>query len=316
MNSLPHPWWDFGYYGVFACVFLEQMGVPIPAFPALLAAGALVASGELNLLACLTTAVVAALLADLIWYGVGIVRGGSVLDLMCRLSWKPDTCVSKTKTLFSQHGTKTLIFSKFIPGLSTLAPPLAGMVQVPLARFIAYDGLGSALWVLVPLVAGAYLQKSLVTLQSQMETFKGCLPWFCGAAIIAVLIWRYINRRLYAKKLAEGLLAGISVSDLKKRLDQDGDLSVIDVRDELSARAKAVTLPMARWIPYSILPKRLGELALDKPIVVYCDCPEDQTAVAMADLLRQSGGTDVRPLLGGLQAWINQGWSTVELKLE
>jgi membrane protein DedA with SNARE-associated domain/rhodanese-related sulfurtransferase len=314
MNSLPHSWWDLGYYGVFGCVFLEQAGVPIPAFPALLAAGALVASGELNLLACLLTAVVAALLADLIWYGVGKVRGGSVLNLMCQLSWKPDTCVSKTKTLFSQHGTKTLIFSKFIPGLSTLAPPLAGMAQVPLSRFVAYDGLGSVLWALAPLVAGAYLQKSFITLQSQMETFKGYLPWFCGAAIIAVLIWRYFNRRFYAQKLAKGLLMGINVFDLKKRLDRDEDLTVIDVRDELNARANAVTLPKARWIPYSILSDRVDELALDKPIVVYCDCPEDQAAVEMAALLRQRGAKDVRPLLGGLQAWINQGWTTSELK--
>jgi len=316
MNPSPHAWWDWGYYGVFACVFFEQAGVPIPAFPALLAAGALVASGELSLPACLLSAVLAALLADLIWYAIGKVRGGAVLNLMCRLSWRPDTCVSKTKILFSQHGTKTLIFAKFIPGLSTLAPPLAGMAQVPLTRFVAYDGLGSILWALVPLIAGAYLQKSLVTLQSQMETFKGYLPWLCGTAIIAVLIWRYFNRRFYTRELTKGLLAGIAVGDLKKRLDQDEDLTVIDVRDELSARAKAVTLPKARWIPYSILPDRLTELALDKPIVVYCDCPEDQAAVAMADLLRQRGGKEVRPLLGGLGAWMSQGWSTTELKSE
>ncbi|MCE0498532.1 MAG: VTT domain-containing protein [Methylacidiphilales bacterium] len=316
MNPSPHAWWDLGYYGVFGCVFLEQLGVPIPAFPALLAAGALVASGELNLPTCLLTAVLAALPADLIWYGIGKIRGGAVLNLMCRLSWKPDTCVSKTKILFLEHGTKTLIFSKFIPGLSTLAPPLAGMARVPLTRFVAYDGLGSALWALVPLIAGAYLQKSFITLQSQMEAFKGWLPWLCGAAIIAVLVWRYLNRRFYTRELAQGLLAGINVADLKNRLDGDEDLTVIDVRDELSARSKAVMLPKARWIPYTLLPDRLEELALDKPIVVYCDCPKDQAAVAMADLLRERGGKDVRPLLGGLEAWMNQGWSTLEWKPE
>jgi membrane protein DedA with SNARE-associated domain/rhodanese-related sulfurtransferase len=299
MHSSSHAWWDLGYYGVFACVFLEQLGVPIPAFPALVAAGALVASGELSLGGCLLTAVVAA-----------------VLNLMCRLSWKPDTCVSKTKNLFSLHGTKTLLFSKFIPGLSTLAPPLAGMTRIPLPRFVAYDGVGSMLWALVPLLAGEYLQKSLMSLQSEVETFKGYLPWLCGAAIIAVLIWRYMNRHFYAKELSKGREAGIDVRDLKERLDRDEELTLIDVRDELSVKANGVAVPKARWIPSSILPERLKELALDKPIVVYCDCPADESAVAMAEMLRQHGAQDVRPLLGGLAAWMNQGWSTAELKTE
>jgi membrane protein DedA with SNARE-associated domain/rhodanese-related sulfurtransferase len=316
MHSPSHAWWDLGYYGVFACVFLEQAGVPIPAFPALVAAGALVASGELSLGACLLTAVVAAVLADLIWYGIGRVRGTAVLNLMCRLSWKPDTCVTKTKNLFTAYGTKTLLVAKFIPGLSTLAPPLAGMTQVPLVRFTAYDGAGSLLWALAPLLAGEYLQKSLMSLQSEVETFKGYLPWLCGAAIIAVLIWRYVNRHYYARELKKGREAGIDVRDLKARLDRDEELTVIDVRDELSVRANAVALPKARWIPYSILPERLKELALDKTIVVYCDCPADESAVAMADLLRQHGAQDVRPLLGGLAAWMNQGWSTAELRTE
>ena len=122
--------------------------------------------------------------------------------------------------------------------------------------------------------------------------------------------------RNYTRKLAKGTQAGIDVVALKQRLYLAEDMMIIDVRDEMSVRANAVILPRARWIPFSLLRDRLPELPLDKPIVVYCDCPEDQAAVVTSELLRQSGGKDVRPLVGGLQAWIKQGWSTIELKLE
>ncbi len=131
MTGSTHAWWDFGYAGIFVCVFLEQIGVPIPAFPALLAAGTLVASGTLSLTGCLIVAVIAGLVADNIWYGIGRAKGTHVLHLMCRLSWKPDGCVGKTKGMFTQHGSKTLVFAKFVPGLSVLAPPLAGSHTCP-----------------------------------------------------------------------------------------------------------------------------------------------------------------------------------------
>jgi membrane protein DedA with SNARE-associated domain/rhodanese-related sulfurtransferase len=316
MTSSPHAWWDFGYAGIFGCVFLEQIGVPIPAFPALLAAGALVASGEMNLFMCLVVATAAALLADMIWYGIGRARGGKVLNLMCFLSWRPDTCVSKTKNAFSEHGTKTLLFAKFVPGLSTLAPPLAGITQVPFPRFLLYDGFGTVIWALAPLLAGAYLQKSFAALQSQAYTLVPYLPWICGFLIVAVLIWRYVNRTRYMKALNESLRHAISVGDLKALLDQRRDLVVLDVRDELDARSKPLILPGARWIPYPVLPDRIGNLPLEKPIIVYCDCPKDQGSVAMADLLRQRGAKQAQPLHGGLSGWMTQGFATEELPAE
>jgi membrane protein DedA with SNARE-associated domain/rhodanese-related sulfurtransferase len=310
MGSSPHAWWDWGYGGIFACVFLEQIGVPIPAFPALLAAGALVAGGELHLGGCLLTALAASLLADLIWYQIGRVQGGAVLNLMCRLSWRPDTCVSNTKNAFAKYGTSTLLFSKFVPGLSVLAPPLSGMARVALGRFILFDGIGAVIWAIVPLLAGAYLQKTFVAVEAQVSAWKGALPWVCGLAILGVMLWRYWDRRRFTQRLARGLEHGIDPTELKDRLDRGEELIVIDVRDEMNLRAKAVLVPGARWMPYSTLPDRLAELALEKPIVTYCDCPEDQAAVGMADLLRARGAQQVHPLRGGLEGWRNQGWPT------
>jgi len=316
MHPDAHAWWNFGYTGVFVCVFLEQIGVPIPAFPALLGAGALVASGEMSLPACVAVAVAAALLADGIWYSVGRARGSKVLNLMCRLSWRPDTCVSKTKNAFSVLGPNALLFAKFVPGLSTLAPPLAGITQVAIPRFVLYDGAGTVIWALIPLVAGTYLQDLFAAWETKAYSLIPYLPWICGSLIVGVLIWRYVNRTKYMQALRISLLhGGIQPEELKSLIDAKQDLVVLDIRDEISAKALPVTLPQARWIPYRALTERLGELPLDKPIVVYCDCPEDQGAIAMVDLLREHGITRARVLRGGLEAWIAKGFATSELNL-
>ncbi len=221
--------------------------------------------------------------------------------------------MSKTKVLFSNHGTKTLLFSKFVPGLSTLAPPLAGIAQVPFPRFVFYDGLGSLIWALAPLIVGAYLQKSFVALQTQVYSLVPYLPWICGFLILAVLAWRYVNRTRYMKELRESLRGAVDPEELKRRLDRGEDVFVLDVRDPLDARSKPVTLPKTRWIPYTALTERFAELPLDKPIIVYCDCPEDQGSVAVSDDLRERGLKLTRPLRGGLSAWMRKGFETVEL---
>jgi len=313
MNQSPHVWWNFGYAGVFGCVFLEQIGVPIPAFPALLGAGALVATGALSLPTCVVVAMSAALLADLIWYGIGRAKGVQVLHLVCRVSWKPDTCVSKTKGAYARLGVRTLLFSKFFPGLSILAAPLAGITQVSLIQFILYDGTGAAIWALAPLIVGAYLQKSFLAWQQQAWSMVPYLPWICGTLIVVVLIWRYVERSQYLKMLRENLRHGITVDELKRRLDHGDELVVVDVRHEVNVQAQPVCLPQARWIPNRMIVDRLSELDLDKTIIVYCDCPHDQGAVDIVNVLRHHGAKDAHPLRGGLDEWILKGFPTAQL---
>ena len=311
MNHSSSAWWDLGYYGIFACVFLEQVGVPIPAFPALLAAGALAASGELSLPVCLAVAVSAALLADVIWFGIGAVRGGAVLNLMCKVAWRPDSCVSKTKAAFSTYGTKTLLFAKFIPGLSVLAPPLAGIVRVPFVQFLVYDAIGSVIWALTPLLAGLFVRAGLAAWWTRVHLLAD-LPWICGGLIVGVLIWRYVRRRRFLRQLEEGMRDAVTSDELQQRLEQGEDLVVLDVRHEIAARARPVTLPRARWIPHNILAERASELPPGKPIVVYCDCPRDQGAVTMSQWLNTHGAARARPLRGGLDEWIAHGLPTSE----
>jgi rhodanese-related sulfurtransferase len=221
--------------------------------------------------------------------------------------------VSKTKGLFTLHGTKTLLFAKFIPGLSTLAPPMAGMTAVPWRTFIIYDGIGALSWALVPLLVGCYLRDTLKSMQSQVESIETILPWFCGGLVVAVLIWHFIHRRRYLNQLKRSLEDGISSDELKRAIDEGDDLVLLDIRDVIDTQAQPVTLPNARWIPHGVVPERIGELPLEKPIVVFCDCPKDQGAGDMVKVLVSHGAKRVRPLLGGLDGWVAKGFETVDI---
>jgi membrane protein DedA with SNARE-associated domain/rhodanese-related sulfurtransferase len=308
-----HTWWNFGYAGVFLFVFLEQLGVPIPAFPVLIAAGALVASGGLNMMACVGVALIAALLADNIWYGIGRAKGTSVLLLMCRLFWKPDACVNRTKILFVQYGSKTLLFAKFVSGLSTLAPPLAGITQIPFTRFILFDGLGAFIWAVPPLVVGSYLQKGLGSFEAQLSIQMPSLLVICGVVLLVILGWRYLHRRTYRNELGDALSDGIHPEELKQMIDEARDVFVLDIRDEVNVKANPVGIANASWIPYSALLERIKELPCDKPVIVYCDCPQAQAAVSAAKVLKDHGVAFARPLLTGLRGWKKSGFETVAI---
>ena len=131
---------------LFVAVFLEQMGLPLPVVPLLLAAGALSATGQFNLLFGLGIAVLAGLIADTIWFYLGRYRGHRVLGLLCRISLEPDSCVRRTQNVFTRYGLRGVVVSKFVPGFGTVAPPLAAMAGVKFSRFLLADGLASVLY--------------------------------------------------------------------------------------------------------------------------------------------------------------------------
>ncbi len=150
-----------GYILLFAFVLAEQSGLPIPSTPMLLAAGALAGLDRMSLALALLIAVVACLTGDSLWYVLGRVRGFSILSLFCRISLEPDTCVQKTQVTYGKHGVNWLLFAKFVPGLSTIAPPMAGMFKVNPCVFLAMDTVGAILWSGVYLILGWWFRDQL-----------------------------------------------------------------------------------------------------------------------------------------------------------
>ncbi|MCE3242651.1 MAG: hypothetical protein K0Q83_3158, partial [Deltaproteobacteria bacterium] len=175
-----------GYAVLFGWVLLEQLGLPIPAAPLLIAAGALARAGKMNLTFALTLTFVAVILADLFWYSLGRYRGGRILKLLCRISLEPDSCVRRTENLFVRHGVRSLLVAKFIPGLNTAAPSLAGVFRMPVRRFLIFDSLGGFLWVVTVTSLGLILGDQLERISLR---WGGWLVAVLAAGLAAYVLW-------------------------------------------------------------------------------------------------------------------------------
>ncbi len=256
-----------GYALLFAAVLAEQMGLPIPALPTLLAMGALCGLGHFSFAAALAYCLAATLAADLVWYWLGVRRGHTVLNLLCRIALDPDSCVRRTEDVFARRGASALLFAKFVPGLSTAAPPMAGMIHMRLWRFLLADGAGGLLW------AGAYLLAGLV-FRTELERAAD-FAMRMGSWLFAVLIgalagyiaWKYIQRRRFIRQLAT---ARITPQEVLRILQSGDPISIIDLRHRLDIQADGFKLPGALQLLPDELEARQAEIPRDRDVVLYC----------------------------------------------
>jgi membrane protein DedA with SNARE-associated domain len=256
------------YLLLFAFVLAEQIGLPVPAVPLLLGVGAFAGTGRMSVLAGLATALVASLPPDLVWYELGRARGKRVLDVICRVSLEPDSCVRRTENLFLRRGRWALLVAKFLPGLSTIAPPLAGIVGLGRAPFLLLDTMGALLWAGAWIALG-YVSSSALT---PLLALAGRLGHWglaaAGSGLAAYILTKLVRRRLFLRSLR---VARLDPSELKRRLDAgDPDLVVIDTRSALDVGAAPHKIPGALWIPAEAIASRRAEIPLDRKVVLYC----------------------------------------------
>jgi len=190
-----------GYWVVFAVTFVEQIGFPLPAIPVFLMMGFLSRTGHFSIAAVLLLAVLASLLANLIWYQMGRLRGRSVLGLLCRLSLEPDSCVHRAEDMFGRHGSRVLLVGKFIPGLNTAAVPLAGMLGIPLARFCMFDVVGTLLWAGAYSGAGYFFSNQFRTIATAFSRVGIGLFPLLGVLLAAYIAWKYWQRQRFLRRL-------------------------------------------------------------------------------------------------------------------
>src|SRR5215470_17629159 len=190
-----------GYVILFGWVFAEQIGLPIPAVPVMMAAGALAGTGRLSFAAALALAGIASLASDTIWYWIGRTRGGRVLGWLCRISLEPDSCVRRTQHTFSVHGAQSLLIAKFVPGFSTAAPPLAGVIGMPVLRFVVFTGLGGLIWAGLFIGVGWLFSNQLENVAAYLETMGSWFGALLGAAFGAYIAWKFVSRQRFLRRL-------------------------------------------------------------------------------------------------------------------
>jgi membrane protein DedA with SNARE-associated domain/rhodanese-related sulfurtransferase len=295
---------------VFFNVLLDQLGLPLPALPTLIVAGALAADGRLSWSAVLLLALTACVLGDSAWYLAGRAYGSRVMKLLCRISLTPDICVSETQTSFERWGDKALLFAKFVPGLAMVAPPLAGAIRMSVPRFMLLSLAGSTAWVGAALLGG-------VLLKPQIEKLLPRLAGVGSAALLIVLLllaayvsYRWWDRRRFFSALD---MARISVDELYTQMQGAPAPIVVDVRSLTAQELQSRRIPGALHVPAHDVARHVSSLPRDRDIIFYCTCPNEASAAQAARLLMRHGFRRVRPLHGGLDAWIAAGYAVEEV---
>jgi membrane protein DedA with SNARE-associated domain/rhodanese-related sulfurtransferase len=293
---------------VLGAVFLEQMGLPIPTQPLLIAAGALSATGKFNLPLGLVAAVIACLVADAFWFYLGRYRGNQILALLCRISLEPDSCVRRTQNVFTRYGLRGVLVAKFVPGMSTVAPPLAGMSSVSAARFLAVDAAGSLLYAGCFLGIGYFFRNQLEQIGVPFTRIGGgALSLLLGLAVL-YLVYKYWQRHRLLRELR---MARITAAELRQRLDAGEDLVILDLRPHAALEQNPALIQGAIHLSMDDIEQRQHEIPRDREIIVYCSCPNEVSSARVALRLHRKGITRVRPLLGGIDAWREQNFPLV-----
>lgn len=256
-----------GYWILFAWVLLDQLALPLPALPMILAAGALAGEGHLDPFACAGVIVLACAPADYFWYWLGIRQGNKVLSLLCLISLEPDTCISSTTSAFHRHGTASLLFSKFVPGLQTVAPPLAGLLGVRPARFLLMNGLGSLLYAVVFLVPGYLAHEFIIEIGRAIAEYGALGATLIGLLLVAWLVWKIVHRQLYLRDLRGRRVQPL---DLLASLDGQEPMQVADLRQRMEFNAFPRTIPGAVRVPLDVFDERVEMLTRERPLVLFC----------------------------------------------
>jgi membrane protein DedA with SNARE-associated domain len=256
-----------GYSVLFFWVLAEQFGLPLPAAPLLMAAGALAGMGRMSLALALLLAVAAAVIADAAWYELGRRRGGRVLNFLCRMSLEPDSCVRRTEERFAQHGARSLVLAKFLPGFSTVAPPLAGIFGMRFSRFLFFDAAGSLLWAGSFMSLGWIFNEQLERVAVAAESLGGWLLAILLGALAAYVGWKFLQRQLFLRQLR---IARIRPEELKQKLDAGESIYIVDLRHSMDFAATPETIPGAVAIPPDALAEMHGAIPRDREIVLYC----------------------------------------------
>jgi membrane protein DedA with SNARE-associated domain len=256
-----------GYVVLLVWVFLEQAGLPLPSIPLLLAAGALGGMNRLNFGFSFLVSVIACLCADIIWYELGRRKGIKIVQWLCKISLEPDSCVRRTEGVFEKQGAKSLLLAKFLPGLSAVATPLAGIFQMNMRRFLVYDAAGSILWAGTYLGLGYIFSNQIEQIAMHIQQLGGGMALVLGIFIGCYISYKFIARQKFLRDLR---IARISPEELKEKIDLGENLTIVDLRHSLDFEADPETIPGAFRMDASELEHKDEKLPRDREVILYC----------------------------------------------
>ena len=265
MNALLAQLLTHGLAAVFAASLIESLGAPVPALPVILLAGSLAAQHGLSVLPLVLGSAGGFWIGDVVWYVFGWTQGRRVLGLLCGLSLNPDACVGRAERRFRRRPSITVAVAKFIPGFSVMVPPLAGILRMPVFRFLAIDGAASIAWSSVGVMAGVVYGQRVLPHVVRAQRAIGILV---GAALVVFIAWKLYERRWLVRHYS---VARVRADELRELLAaKTPDVIVIDLRSEQAFSRSALMIEGARRIPPGAFERHIDTLPLDKEIILYC----------------------------------------------
>ncbi|MHB1022482.1 MAG: VTT domain-containing protein [Acidobacteriaceae bacterium] len=300
---------QYGYLILFLWVLTEQMGVPLPSVPLMLTAGTLSATHKMSVPFSLLAILLACALSDSVWYFLGQRFGGKVLQVLCRFSLEASTCVRKTEDYFGRHGASTLLVSKFIPGLSTVAAPIAGQTGMNYGKFLSFDLAGALLWGGAFVFAGRFFGDAVKRNSMLLHLLGQFAVVLFILMVIGFLMYRVMKQRNFLKQVSE---LRLDAEELKSMIDEGQQPYIVDLRHPLDYLPDPRVLPGAVRIGPTEIAKHAEAIPRDRDVVLYCTCPSEETSAKVAMDLHKLGVYRVRPLRGGFDGWKDAGYPLEE----
>jgi membrane protein DedA with SNARE-associated domain/rhodanese-related sulfurtransferase len=294
---------QYGLGLVFANVLALQAGLPVPAYPTLIVAGAYAAMGGTPLSQLAAVGVAAALVADTGWYVAGRFFGGRVLGVVCRVSLSPGSCVRETERIFRRFGPASMLVAKFVPGFASVATALAGTLRLSYWKFVAFDAAGAALWSGVAIGLGYAFSDAIESLMKKLAALGQYGLLLIIAAFAAWILLKSWRRYRFIKQLR---VDRVSVGELHRLIQEKKPVALVDIRSGITQAATG-RIPGARAIDMQNIAKGFEGVPVDGEVIVYCACPNEAAEVKVARKLKRLGFKRVRPLHGGIDAWIEAG---------
>ena len=300
----------YGYWILFLWVMTEQLGVPIPSAPLLLTAGTLTATHKLYLPLVLVSILMGSLISDSLWYLMGKRYGGTVVKLLCRLSMESSTCVRRTEDYFTKRGPAALLLAKFIPGLGSVAAPIAGQTSMPYVSFVIFDSVGVLLWALAFTLGGRFFGDVLKRHPEALSWVGHFAVLLFALLLVGFLFYRFMRQRAFLREIR---MARVNPQELKTMMDRGQQVYIVDLRHPLDYLTDPRTLPGAVLLTPDKLVLESDHIPRDRDVVLFCTCPSEATAAKMALAIRKLGIYRVRPLLGGFDEWKRLGFPLEEI---
>jgi len=305
---------QYAYAILFLWVLVEMVGLPIPSVPVLLTAGTLAATHRVNGPLALLAVLSACLVGDSFWYWLGRRYGHAVLQVLCRFSFEASTCVVKTERYFERRGPVTLLFAKFVPGLSTVAAPIAGQTGMPYPRFLMYDLAGSGFWALAYLLAGFFFGDIAKRSQAFFQVLGHFAVLIFVLMVVGLMFWKFYKQQRFLRGVRQMRLEPAELLKMIELAREQGNIPpfIVDLRHPLDYLPDPRVVPGSVRVSPSDLTAHSSQLPRDRDLILYCTCPSEETSAKVALQLHKLGISRVRPLRGGFEGWRAAGYPLID----